>query len=282
MLHHALQLYVLLNFVTKAALALAETTLASQFQHAYGAAGSLDFFTAGFIFSLGVLGLAPYAYLIACAKRSDRLEELNALLQASLVATAAGSALFMCAPLAIDGRLGAAAEGRVASLSLLSVGGVLVWSLGGPVADCLTASGLSVLISQHRPRRSQARAMAYISAAGSLGRIAFPALLGPAGLAGAWAVSAAATLACLLAMWAFNAAFADTLAEGGAGGGEEQGPPLLAKESSAFPLVTHADGSPEKDGGRSGSPAPQRDDGPHHDGDDAVVELAPLLSRIAP
>jgi hypothetical protein len=62
------------------------------------------------------------------------------------------------------------------SLDLTTAGFVLVWSLAGPVADVLTVSMYSVLLSELDLREEVARSMASITAAGSVGRIIFPLL----------------------------------------------------------------------------------------------------------
>ena len=121
------------------------------------------------------------------------------LLQVSLVATAAGSVA--CIPL-----LGGP---KLVKLADLSLGMLLVWSIGGPVADILTVSGFSVLLSQYGTGGSQARAMAYISMAGSLGRISYPALISLISVTGTWVLS---SVTCLIAFALTFHFYAHTLA----------------------------------------------------------------------
>ena len=56
----------------------------------------------------------------------------------------------------------------------LTTGFVLMWSIAGPIADVLTVSLYSVLLTTLDLRSKTASSMAWITAAGSLGRIVFP------------------------------------------------------------------------------------------------------------
>lgn len=60
------------------------------------------------------------------------------------------------------------------SLMQLSIGYLLIWSTAGPVADILTVSLYSVLLTNLNLNSKVASSMAWITAAGSLGRILFP------------------------------------------------------------------------------------------------------------
>jgi len=61
-------------------------------------------------------------------------------------------------------------------LPLMIAGFGLIWSVGAPVADILSASLYSVYVSQRGGK--QGAAMGAITSAGSLGRITFPLLFG--------------------------------------------------------------------------------------------------------
>lgn len=82
------------------------------------------------------------------------------LLVMALLVSATGALLASPAPKAGNG------------LPLMTAGFALIWSVGAPVADILGASMYSVLVTEAGGK--QGRAMGWITAAGSLGRITFP------------------------------------------------------------------------------------------------------------
>ena len=122
--------------------------------------------------------------------RAERLDEL--LLAAGLLATAAGAAILAAAP--------------ASSGAGLLGGMLLLWSFGGPVTDVLCVSGFSLLLTR-LGRPGQAKAMGYIAAAGSVGRIAFPASMGLLSVRGTMAFSAAVSAAATAAAVAFYQAY---------------------------------------------------------------------------
>ena len=124
------------------------------------------------------------------AARAERFDER--LLSAGLLATAAGATVMAAAP----------AE----SAAALMAGMLLLWSFGGPVADVLCVSCYSVLMTR-LGRPGQARAMGYIAAAGSVGRIALPAAMAVLSARGTLALSAAVSTAAAVAALAFYAAY---------------------------------------------------------------------------
>lgn len=202
LLFRALQLFVVLNLVTKASLAVAETTIAVQFSQAIASSvphADLAFDTAAYVFALGLFGLTAYLGMAlrpppltkseASEARSGRRFSClrthastieKALLLVALILTGVGS--LACIPIA--------SLSRNLVLADLSFGMVLVWSIAGPVLDILTVSSYSVLVSEVGSGGSQARDMAAISAAGSIGRISLPSLLGSLTLSGTWLLSA--------------------------------------------------------------------------------------------
>lgn len=265
MLAHAAVLFFLLNLVTKGALAVAETSLAPQYEAAGGAtdsgtddggaddggsssSGSLVRGTALFSLGLGLAGFGGYILLAVkppqAVPQSERLSLSSVsdpgapppaasdvdtapllqhssqhtnpwslrswhawaarhalwldsqLLLASLACTAVGAAF--CVPL-----------GAPVGLPRLSLGMALVWSVGAPIADVLAVSCYSVLLSRFRgsAATSQASAMGAVSAAGSMGRIAYPPLVSLLTLAGCWAATAATCAAAAASTWLFFAAY---------------------------------------------------------------------------
>jgi MFS family permease len=107
------------------------------------------------------------------------------LLLASLIVTAVGAAL-ACVPL------------TPASLPTLTAAFVLIWSVGAPVSDVLAASLYSAMATD--AGQSQGSVMGYITAAGSLGRIAFPLMFGIMPRAATMAFAALASIACAVAL----------------------------------------------------------------------------------
>ena len=199
LLFRALQLFVVLNLVTKASLAVAETTIAVQFSQAIASSvpsSDLAFDTAAYVFALGVFGLSAYLFMalrpppltsseirsgarFSCFRRHALTIE-KALLLVMLVLTGVGS--LACIPIS--------SLSRNLVLGDLTFGMILVWSIAGPILDILTVSSYSVLVSEVGSGGSQARDMAAISAAGSIGRISLPSLLGSISLTGTWLLSA--------------------------------------------------------------------------------------------
>jgi MFS family permease len=137
-------------------------------------------------------GAQRLAGWLAWAQRyADELDVL--MLIASLVMTALGASVL---------GLG---RGRDLSLAELSVGLVLLWSLAAPVADVLSVSRLSVALSRVKPG-SQALLMGYLTAGGSVGRILWPLGVAALGRSTSNALSAAAALACAVAVaWLYHA-----------------------------------------------------------------------------
>lgn len=88
-------------------------------------------------------------------------------------------------------------QGSPPPLARLSFGLVLVWSVAAPVLDVLTVSCFSVLHSKVNGSGSgQARYMGYLSAAGAVGRITFPAMIAAFSLAGVLIASAVVSALC--------------------------------------------------------------------------------------
>ena len=193
----ALVTFFLINLTTKGALASAEAQLAPDFAESTELSDDsselpavLEENTAIFAIALGGVGLLAYVLVICKPKRGKRAsgsgeragllaatsgappprarcgwattyaDELDVwLLLASLLCTAVGALLLSGTP--------------PLPIPILSAGMVLVWSLGGPVADVLSVSTVSIALSQLAPG-SQAMSMAALSLAGSVGRIAWP------------------------------------------------------------------------------------------------------------
>jgi hypothetical protein len=137
---------------------------------------------------------ACYAWLAAHADEIDFW-----LLILSLMLTAAGGLLLT--PVDWSGANGAAE--RPVHLRELTAGMALLWSLGAPICDVLAVSLFSVIYSSVRPSSSQAAYMGYVSAAGSIGRIAYPATVGLVGLTGDMLFVAATNALCVVATFWF-------------------------------------------------------------------------------
>ena len=179
--------FVVINLVTKGVLTLLETVLAPAFTNVFtDVDGDLTADTSEYIMYLGLAGLPASLFMIFkptapkgsattstpspsssdgrvarawawMARNADALD--LTLLVASQVISAVGAAL-ASPPLGTE------------PLGVLSIGFALVWSVGAPVADVVAVSLFSVLVSN--TQGSQARAMSWITAAGSCGRILFP------------------------------------------------------------------------------------------------------------
>jgi MFS family permease len=139
-----------------------------------------------------------YTWLQAHADELDVL-----LLFVSLALTLAGSVLV--APLDWAGRRGLAEV--FVPLDRLAAGMAALWSLGAPICDVLAVSLFSVIYSSLRPGSSQAAYMGYVSAAGSVGRILYPATSGAIGLAGDYLFVVATSALSIAASAVFYAAY---------------------------------------------------------------------------
>jgi hypothetical protein len=277
----AFLLFVMLNLVTKGALASAEASLAPQYAAAVtggssagpaetGARDTLVEDTAQFELLLGLVGLISYALMAlkpprkAAAKQPAAQQaqekaplsgkgdgerttllvssggggggggapgaaaaaappppavsfsarcytwlqahavELDVLLLFVLLAlTLAGGVLV--APLDWAGRRGLAE--LTVPLDRLAAGMAALWSLGAPICDVLAVSLFSVIYSSLRPGSSQAAYMGYVSAAGSVGRILYPATSGVFGLSGDYLFVVATSALSVAASAVFYAAY---------------------------------------------------------------------------
>ena len=132
------------------------------------------------------------------AAHADQLDVL--LLLGGLLVTAVGAIVLAQAGVSATDTAGAHTD-----LGALVVGLGLVWSLGAPIVDILSVSGLSQLLTVMRIGAIQASIMGYLSAAGSVGRIAFPAAAAGFGTSGAMTAAAIATGMCVIAVTVFYA-----------------------------------------------------------------------------
>lgn len=220
--------FLALNFVQKGVLTLMEAVLAPDFRTAFvDSDNDLGEDTDTYITALGAGGLAMYAFMISlptkadktqsnaattsgpsilppasahtnassstCARWAASAQSLRAFIQrhiqviesglliASL--TICGLGAFICAPTV-----------GTSSLTRLTVGFALIWSIGSPVADILAASMFAVVVAGNGGR--QGPAMGWISAAGSMGRILFPLMFGFMGHPAMMCFSGIACLAC--------------------------------------------------------------------------------------
>jgi hypothetical protein len=91
---------------------------------------------------------------------------------------------------------------RPVGLQQLNAGMSMLWALGAPICDVLAVSMFSVIVSSVRPGFSQAAYMGYVSAAGSVGRIFYPATVGVIGLAGDMLFVVITSAICIV--WSFS------------------------------------------------------------------------------
>ena len=134
-------------------------------------------------------GRSCTAWSAWCTWAAVHADELDlALLLASLILSAVGALLLATQPL---------------TLPLLAAGFALVWSVAAPVADVLSISLASTALTRIAPG-SQAAAMGWLSAAGSVGRILWPlgaVWLGIRGSSVASAAACASSAAALVALY---------------------------------------------------------------------------------
>jgi Major Facilitator Superfamily len=90
-------------------------------------------------------------------------------------------------------------------------GTTLVWSLSAPIVDVLAVSCYSVLVTKVLGKGSQATQMGYISAAGSLGRIAFPFLIDALSLSWSLIISSITAGLCFVGTVLLYALYPDAL-----------------------------------------------------------------------
>jgi MFS family permease len=130
------------------------------------------------------------------AAQADELDFF--LLILSLLLTLAGGILVT--PLTSNG--GHSLVEHPLGLQQLNAGMSMLWALGAPICDVLAVSMFSVIVSSVRPGFSQASYMGYVSAAGSVGRIFYPATVGVIGLAGNMLFVVITSAICIV--WSFS------------------------------------------------------------------------------
>jgi MFS family permease len=242
-------IFILLNVATKGALTLCEVIIAPTFSALYnGPPDQVTSATSTYLMYLGVAGLLPFAALVlkpsakdaARGSRSRRSSTGDPASAAAFGGTSArepcmvgcklalSRAFHHCASFAIEydsllliasqvitagGLVLLALPVASVSLDMTTAGFVLVWSLAGPVADVLTVSMYSVLLSDLGLREQVARSMATITAAGSVGRIVFPLLFSVTSQADVLAAGAAVSVACAVLALAYVAGTPNRAAE---------------------------------------------------------------------
>jgi hypothetical protein len=97
------------------------------------------------------------------------------------------------------------------SRATLFGGTTLVWSLSAPIVDVLAVSCYSVLVTKVLGKGSQATQMGYISAAGSIGRIAFPFLIDALSLGWSLIISSITAGLCFVGTVLLYALYPDAL-----------------------------------------------------------------------
>lgn len=214
-LTQALLLFMWLNFITKGALAVVEASLGPEYATTFGPDGDpdqdLEQDTAELALGLGVLGLLSYLFMAMKPKarkadvRPDACQQDNLLLYAGgdsrwphAALLAYRRAVQACSSPWADVRLTLASllttalgllllmpdtDGNI-PIAKLTMGLTLVWSLAAPVLDVLTVSCFSVLHTELTGGSGQAVHMGYLSSAGAIGRIAFPAFIALTSLTG--------------------------------------------------------------------------------------------------
>jgi hypothetical protein len=130
------------------------------------------------------------------AAQADELDFF--LLILSLLLTLAGGILVT--PLTSNG--GHSLVEHPVGLQQLTAGMSMLWALGAPICDVLAVSMFSVIVSSVRPGFSQAAYMGYVSAAGRVGRIFYPATVGVIGLAGDMLFVVITSAICIV--WSFS------------------------------------------------------------------------------
>lgn len=188
-------LFMLVNGASKGVLTLMEAVAAPLFlqleagsRHMDDSADTSD--TAIWFAELGAAGFLVYALMALPRKRLPWAPSDLTLLVASCVATAVG-ALVLAHPW----------PGST-TLTSLSAGAVLVWSVGAPVADVTATSCFSLVVAG----KAQGAYMGYLTMAGSVGRIALPLLLTVVGSnTRVLATAAGLSAACVPALLAYRA-----------------------------------------------------------------------------
>jgi MFS family permease len=212
-------IFICLNLTSKGVLTLMEATLGPQFESVFpDDDDKLEQDTQWFFLFLGLGGLVVYIGMAlkpsASSDASDMSEQSSLapqqqtfirrvwqsctshakqwdvyLLIASQVITAVGSSILMIR----DGG---------DSLVRVIVAAVLVRSLAAPMADTLAVSLFSAVVTDSGGR--QGKMMAWISGAGSVGRIVFPLLTEVEPTKAVFGCAAGASLLCALSMWLYN------------------------------------------------------------------------------
>jgi MFS family permease len=201
-------MFIVLNFASKGVLTLMEATLAPLFQRVFvDSDNDMQEDTQQFLLYLGLGGLVVYVlmalkptkptpatvaqlpqpglrsraqrWLNHCAKYAKQWDLV--LLIASQFITALGSLMLAIHPASL-------------TLSRLVWSSMLIWSIASPVADTLAVSLFSAVVSDAGGK--QGKMMAWISCAGSVGRIIFPLLTNVAPSDAVFGASAAVSAVC--------------------------------------------------------------------------------------
>ncbi|RKO87894.1 major facilitator superfamily domain-containing protein [Blyttiomyces helicus] len=161
LLQYGLILFFALNFILRGVIGVTETTAPETFAWlTEGQEGAIEQ-SGRFFFILGILGLGMFLLVDPITRR---LMPPHILLVAGTILIAAGILM----------NLDPKPTQTAASHAQFTAGMVMIWSIGSPICSTLTVSSFSKMLGS----RPQGSAMSWITVAGSLGRIVFPAMVG--------------------------------------------------------------------------------------------------------
>jgi MFS family permease len=212
MCKYALYQILFLNFVTKGASAIIESTIAAQYAAAHDAAGDdpngnhvIVVETSDFMFEIGAIGIVGMLYMMFKPKQSKDKQFFLAKYANEIDVWITIGTLFMSA-------IGDFISIPPLSTSTLYLGTVLAWSIPSPILEVLSVSLLSVLLSNNlKEKSSQATYMGYVSAIGALGRVMFPFLIPVVSIGGSLIFAAFSTLVSLVVLVWFYVSYPKAL-----------------------------------------------------------------------
>ncbi|KAJ3036942.1 hypothetical protein HDV00_002189 [Rhizophlyctis rosea] len=154
-------LFFFLNFVLRGIIGVTETIAPDMYEHLRSDHENYLEESGRFFFYLGLAGLAVFLLIDPIQKRLIKGDYLLCL---GTLAVALGTVLNFDPSPAVT----------PSSYRRFVAGMVFTWSVGSPICQTLTVSMFSTMLG----RRPQGGMIGWITTAGSLGRIAFPALVG--------------------------------------------------------------------------------------------------------
>ncbi|KAI8819940.1 major facilitator superfamily domain-containing protein [Fimicolochytrium jonesii] len=162
-------LFFLLNFVLRGVIGVTETLAPDMYQHHKHTDPQAAEHSGQFFFALGMVGMAVFLTVDPLQKR---------LLAGHNLLILGTTTVILGTLLNIDPE----PARTPATWSLFVAGMTLIWSVGSPICQTLTVSMFSKMLGT----RPQGSLIGWITTAGSLGRIVFPALVGTGDRAAVW------------------------------------------------------------------------------------------------